>query len=222
MVPGGVTTAWERPVAFWALVWLVGTAVLVACGGELAGPARPTPVPDEPGISAEPPPIPGTNGGTAPTLTIGRASGPTPTADPESATPLHPTTVGTREPEAPPTSEPTPTPTHSPSPTPTTLPSATAIPTATPVPTPTPGPTATPSPTPVPVPPVGGVDNSITQRDEEYHFVIELPDNWSEECTGRYASESPWGRLLITSQYLASGFTLNQFSQLVLHNPEQD
>ena len=69
---------------------------------------------------------------------------------------------------------------------------------------------------------MGGVDKSITKRDGEYNHVIEFPDNWSEEWPGRYASESPWGRLLISSQYLASGYTLDQFTQLVLHNPRQD
>ena len=74
----------------------------------------------------------------------------------------------------------------------------------------------------MPTPPIGGVDKSITKRDKEYDYVIELPDNWTEEWPGRYGSASPWGRLLISSQHLPGGYTLDQFTQLVLHNPQKD
>ena len=39
---------------------------------------------------------------------------------------------------------------------------------------------------------------------------------------GRDASESPWGRRLISSQYHASGITPDQFTQLVLYKPQHD
>ena len=219
---GDMTIAWEGPTAILASAWLVGVVVLAACGGEPASPPRPTPVPDQPGISAEPSPTLQPTARTARTPPVARAPGPASTAELEPESTLRTTPTETPEPEATPTPEPTPTPTQAPGPTPTAVPTPTPIPTVTPVPTPTPIPTATPAPTPVPIPPIGGVDNSITKRDKEYHYVIDLPDNWSEEWPGRYGSTSPWGRLLISSQYLPSGYTLDQFTQLVLHNPQRD
>ena len=98
----------------------------------------------------------------APTLTLGPAATPTPTAMP-TATPA-PTPTPTAMPTATPAPTPTPTAmptvTLAPTPTPTAMPTATlaptptptAMPTATPAPTPTPTamPTATPAPTPTP------------------------------------------------------------------------
>ena len=79
-----------------------------------------------------------------------------------------------------------------------------------------------PSPTPVPAPATGGLDKTVTRRDLEYGHAVELPDSWRQEGTGRYASASPWGRLEISSQHLASGYTLDQFAQLVLDDLRQD
>ena len=215
MDPGDATAAWKRAIAFLALAWL-GVSVLAACGGEPASPPRPTPVPDEPGISAEPSPTLQPTASAAPTPPDALPPEPTSTVELEPEPTLSTTPAETGEPEATPTPEPTPTPTQAPSPTPTTVPTPTPIPTVTPVPTPT------SIPTPVPAPPTGGIDKSVGKRDKEYHYVIEFPDNWSEEWPGRYASESPWGRLNISSQYLPGEYRVDQFAQLVLYDLRQD
>ena len=192
------------------LTWLAGIAVFAACGGEQAGPPMATHVPDQPGISAAPSPSP-----VPPTS-------PTPT-------PVQPDTLDPEPPE--PTVRPSPVatqvPAGTPTPIPTPLPTATPRPSATPAakpttPAPTPESTATLAPTPVPTPPIGTLDKTVTRRDMEYGYAVELPDPWRQEWTGRYASASPWGRLEISSQYLPRGYTLDQFAQLVLYDLRQD
>ena len=117
-----------------------------------------------------------------------------------------------------PTLTPTPVPTETPEPTATAMPP----PTATPAPTPTPEPTAAPTPTPTPTPASGEQDTPVLQREMEYSYTIELPDNWKQEGEGRYSSDSPWAWLTISSQILPDGNTVDQFSQFVQDDLQRD
>ena len=199
-----------RLAAMLAVAWLVALVVFASCGGDQASPPAATQVPDDPRAAAGQPPAP-----EPPVIlpaTLAKADAPDlePTSPPEPEPTLHPSSVALREPAATPTPTPAPTQTLAPNPTPT-MP-----------PTPTSSPTATPTLTPVPAPPIGGLDDAVTRRDMEYDHAVELPDTWRQEWTGRYGSASPWGRLDISSQYLPSGYTLDQFAQLVLYGLRQD
>ena len=115
-----------------------------------------------------------------------------------------------------------------PSPTPDGMDTPVPEPTATPAikstakPTPTVETTAVPTPIPAPAPAIGGLDKTVTSRDMEYDYTIELPDSWRREGTGTYTSTSPWGRVGISSQYLPREYTVDQFTQLILYDLRND
>ena len=69
------------------------------------------------------------------------------------------------------------------------------------------------------VPEVASVDQptfTIVNRDLEYGYEIVLSSGWEQEKEGRYNRSSPWGQILISSQRLQDGYTLEHFSQAVL------
>ena len=193
-----------------AVAWLAALVVFASCGGDQASPPAAAQVPDDPGAAAGQPPAPEPPAILPATLAKADAPDLEPTSPPEPKPTLHPSPVAMREPAATPTSTPAPTTTLAPNPTPT-MP-----------PTPTSSPTTTPTPTPVPAPPISGLYDAMTRRDMEYDHAVELLDTWRQEWTGRYGSASPWGRLDIASQYFTSGYTLDQFAQLVLYSLRQD
>ena len=92
----------------------------------------------------------------------------------------------------------------------------------------TPAPTFTPEPiaalpsTPTPTQASGEQDTTVLQREMEYTYTIELPDNWNQEGEGRYSSDSPWAWLTISSQILPDGNTVDQFSQFVQDDLQKD
>ena len=115
-----------------------------------------------------------------------------------------------------------------PSPTPVGMDTPVPEPTATPAtkstakPTPTVEAAAVPTPTQAPTPAIGGLDKTVTSRDMEYDYTIELSDSWSQERTGIYSNTSPWGRLEISSQYLPREYAVNQFTRLILFDLRKD
>ena len=123
---------------------------------------------------------------------------------------------------------PTPEPPAGPSPTPVGMDTPVPDPTATPAtkstakPTPTVETTAVLTATPVPAPAIGGLDKTVTSRDMEYDYTIELPDSWQRERKGTYSSTSPWGRLGISSQFLPREYTVDQFTDLILYDLRND
>ena len=123
-----------------------------------------------------------------------------------------------------PTPAPLPTPTPNPQPTATPAPTATPMPTATPRPTPTPRPTATPEPTPTPTPvPTFGPFNittadTVVQRDLEYGYRLDVPDDWAGVRRAKYDSPSPSLRIRVIPQVLPRGYDLQQFSQSIQAN----
>ena len=192
MNPINANLARKGPAAVLVLACLVGIVVLASCGGEQSTTPTATFAPSSLEVSTSPPPTPEPTASSTPSPVKPDAREPEPTPSLEPEPTLDPTPAVMQEPAATPTTVPTP----APSPTPTS------------VPTPTPIPTAIPVPTPVPAPPIGVVDETVTRRDGEYHYAIELSDNWQQEWPGRYGSESPWGRLEISSQHLPSGYSL--------------
>ena len=212
MNPINANLARKGPAAVLVLACLVGIVVLASCGGEQSTTPTATFAPSSLEVSTSPPPTPEPTASPTPSLVKPDAREPEPTPTPEAEPTVSPTPALMQEPAA------TPTPVPTPLPTPTPVPS----PTPTPMPAPTPIPSPTPVPTPVPAPPIGVVDETVTRRDGEYHYAIALPDNWWEEWPGRYGSESPWGRLEISSQHLPSGYSLDQFTQMVLYGLRQD
>ncbi len=171
---------------------------------------------------------------------------PVPTAAPtlSPASTLTPTFTLTTEPtEKPapltPVPAPIPTATAAPEPTPTATllpsPTATAIPTATPVaattPTVAPAPRATVRPTlaPTHTPAVHEPNIPVMDRDLEYRWVVELPDDWIEikedwrpQGERLYGSSATSAQLLISSQHLPEDYSLDQFAQLVEDNLSND
>ena len=123
---------------------------------------------------------------------------------------------------------PTPEPPAGPSPTPVGMDTPVLEPTATPAtkstakPTPTVETTAVLTATPAPAPAIGGLDKTVTSRDLEYDYTIELSDSWSQERTGIYSNTSPWGRLEISSQYLPREYAVDQFTRLILFDLRKD
>ena len=115
---------------------------------------------------------------------------------------------------------PTPEPPVGPSPTPVAMDTPGPEPTATPAPTVET--TDTPIPTPAPTPAIGGLDKTVTSRDMEYDYTIELPDSWRREGTGIYSSTSPWGRVGISSQYLPREYTVDKFTRLIWYDLRKD
>ena len=177
-----------------------GLLVLAACGGEQAGPPAGIQVPDQPNVTVAMSPTPGPPVGPSPTP-VGMD-----TPDPDPIAISAPTSTAD----------------------PTLLPTPTAVPTPTdgrsytPTPTPNVGITATPTPTPAPVPATGGLDKTVTSRDLEYDYTIEVPDSWQRERKGTYSSTSPWGRLEISSQYLPREYTVEEFTRLILYDLRKD
>ena len=114
----------------------------------------------------------------------------------------------------------TPVPTGMPEPTPGPSATPTPDPTATSAPTATPEPAPTPSPTPPPT--VERRQSPVLQREREYGYTIELPDNWTQGGEGIYGSATPWAQLTISSQMLPVGYTVDQFTQLVQGGLEKD
>ncbi len=115
-----------------------------------------------------------------------------------------------------------------PSPTPVGMDTPVPEPTATPAtkstakPTPTVEAAAVPTPTQAPTPAIGGLDKTVTSRDMEYDYTIELSDSWTQERTGIYSNTSPWGRLEISSQYLPREYAVDQFTRLILFDFRKD
>ena len=177
-----------------------GLLVLAACGEEQAGPPTGIQVPDDPDVTVAMSPTPGPPVGPSPTP-VGMD-----TPDPDPIAISAPTS----------TAEPT------------LLPTPTAVPTPTdgrsytPTPTSNVGITATPTPTPALVPSTGGLDKTITSRDLEYDYTIEVPDSWQRERKGTYSSTSPWGRLGISSQLLPREYTVEEFTRLILYELRKD
>ena len=205
-----------------AMLVLAGLVVLTACGNEQARMPTPTPPPalQQFAATTPTPPVPDPTPTLVPTLVEAETPAHEPTSPSETGpTPL-PSPAAEPNPTATPTSTPAPSPTLVPTPTPTPASAPTQTPTTAPEPTPTP--TPTPPPAPVPPPAIGGIDDTVTKRDLEYDYTIELPDNWSQEWPGRYGSSRPWGRLEISSQLLPGGYDLNRFTQLVLYGLRQD
>ena len=94
--------------------------------------------------------------------------------------------------------------------------------TATPVPAATATPEAPQTSPPTPVPEIDEREILVLERDLEYGYTIELPENWSEEGGGAYSSDSPWARLTISSQILPDGYTVEQFTRLVQDDLTKD
>ena len=56
----------------------------------------------------------------------------------------------------------------------------------------------------------------------QYDYAIELLEGWSREGMGLFSGRAPAGSLAITSQYLPRGYTLEQFTRLVLFDLRRD
>ena len=198
--------------------------------------AMPTPPPTPEPVQPTAVPTPTATMRAAPTNTPALQQSPTPTATP-TPTP-RPTVEPTHTPTPIPTATPEPTPTATPMltsmPSPTLAPTpesaeppeptatATPLPTATSAPTPTPPPTAAPTMTPAPTPASGEQDTTVLKREMEYTYTIELPDNWRQEGEGRYSSASTSAQFTISTQLLPNGYTVDQFSQFVQDDLQEE
>ena len=125
------------------------------------------------------------------------------------------------------TPAPSPTATHTPMPTPTLTavhtptPAPMHIPTQTPTATPTPAPTPTPMPrlTPIATPALG---YQVVTRNQEYAYDIDAPEGWTLEHGEYKNTEEEQGRLVIISEELADGITLERFAQSVRDGLRED
>lgn len=154
---------------------------------------------------------------------------PTATAAPQ-PTPT-PTPVPTLVPTATVAPQPTPTPTPTPTPVPTLFPTATAAPEPTPSATLLPSPTATAIPTlpPNPTPAVHEPNIPVMEREMEYRWVVELPDDWMEMVEDwrpvnerLYGSSITSAQMFVTFQHMPEDYSLDQFAQLVEENLRND
>ena len=80
----------------------------------------------------------------------------------------------------------------------------------------------TPEPSPTSTATQTSPATSVLKRELEYRYTIDLPDNWSQEGEGRYSSASTSARLTISSQFLPTGYTGDQFTQLVQDDLHRD
>ena len=74
---------------------------------------------------------------------------------------------------------------------------------------------SSPTQTPAPNTAIGGVDGTITIRQLEYGYTIELPDGWVQEREDAFSKASPWSGLVISSQILPSEYNAEQYSLLL-------
>ena len=186
-----------------------------ACSGPM-----PPPVVTTPPVSAVPVPteaVESTTPAAAPIETLELAA-----PDPEQIRTVTATTSPTPKQAPQPTFTPVPTVTATVQPAATAMPQPTSPSTTEAAATPVPSPTIAATPTPVPVLATGGRDNAITTRDGEYDYVIELLEGWSLDGEGIYSGRAPSGSLTLASQYLPQGYTLEQFTRLVLYDLRRD
>ncbi len=94
-------------------------------------------------------------------------------------------------------------------------------PTSAPIPTPSATPVPTPTSIPISiVPPARGVlDEAVINRDMEYVYTLDLPqEDWSYERPGIYSGPFPFSKVTVSSIYLPSNYTMEEFARLILYD----